>query len=119
MSKSNTKAATAATEAAKREPNAISTHIRAYRGRYEPTLGVGNRGSLDNGDATAKALRTMEPTRVMAIAETLLSLNKGELATRYAERNEGMKRMNAGNLIRNAIKRGDVTAAALKAAIKA
>ena len=114
-----TKTAASAAPDAPKAPNAISTHIRAYRTKYEPTSGVANRGSLDNGDAIAKSLRTMTPTRVMAIAERLLDLPAGELATRYEARNEGMRRMNAGNLIRNALKRGDVTASAIGKAIKA
>ena len=58
----------------------------------------------------------------MVAAEKLKKLDPGTLATRYADRNPGAKRMNAGNIIRGCVKRGDATkkdvVAALKSATK-
>jgi hypothetical protein len=104
-------------EAAKTK-NAMSNHLRKYRANYQPTLGVANRGSLDNGDEVATALRTLEPKQVAAIAELALGLKKGELVKKYGHLNPGQVRMNSGNKIRNAVKRGDLSVAQVKAAIK-
>ena len=57
-----------------------------------------------------------EPLAVIWAAERLLGLESGELATKYAHLNPGQKRMNAGNRIRAAIKRGDATIDDLKKA---
>lgn len=96
----------------------MTRQLTSYRSNYQPTLGVGNRGSLDNGDSVATALRTLTPAQVAAVAETLLDLGKGFLTERYSNLNPGQLRMNSGNRIRAAVKRGDLTVAAVKAAIK-
>lgn len=99
-------------------PATMAQHLRKYRAKYVKTHGYNKQGSLDNGDNVAKLLRSLEPARVVALAEVVLGKKTGELAERYANLNLGQKRMNSGNLIRNAVKRGDTTAAKIKAAIK-
>ena len=96
-----------------------AAHMRKYRARYVKTGGVagGTSASLDNDDPTARALRGATPEAVMKAAEILTGLEPGTLATRYAERNNGAKRMNAGNIIRGALKRGDTTAEAIAKAL--
>lgn len=92
--------------------------LRIYKERYEPyatETGV----SMDNGDEVALALRGASPEAVMAAAEKLKGLEPGELTTRYADRNPGAKRMNAGNIIRGTVRRGDKTPKDVIAAIKA
>lgn len=96
----------------------MSRQLKSYRDGYQPTLGVANRGSLDNGDSVATMLRTLTPAQVAAVAETALDLGKGTLVERYSQLNPGQVRMNSGNRIRAAVKRGDLTVAAVKAAIK-
>ena len=96
-----------------------SEQLRAYKGTYETYQGPNGNLSMDNGDPVALALRGSSPEAVMAAAEKLKKLDPGTLATRYIDRNPGAKRMNAGNIIRGCVKRGDATAAQVAAAIKA
>ena len=95
----------------------MASHLRKYRANYIKTHGYNQQGSLDNGDKLATILRPLDPDRVVALAEKVLGKKKGELATRYEHLNKGQLRMNSGNLLRNAIKRGDTTATAIKKAI--
>ena len=96
-----------------------SEQMRKYKAGYESyQLGNGNL-SMDNGDDVATALRGASPEAVMAAAEKLKGLEPGTLATRYANRNPGAKRMNSGNIIRGCVKRGEKTPKQVAAAIKA
>ncbi len=74
---------------------------------------------MDNGDEVALALRGSSPEAVMAAAEKLKKLDPGALAERYAKLNPGAKRMNSGNQIRGCVKRGEITAKQVMAALKA
>ena len=96
-----------------------SEQLRAYKGGYETYQAPNGNLSMDNGDEVALALRGSSPEAVMAAAEKLKGLEPGTLATRYIDRNPGAKRMNSGNIIRGCVKRGDVTAKEVVAAIKA
>lgn len=122
---STTNPATATDAPTRKEKRSASETLKSYRdgynGRPAYTLMGGYAGaSLNCGDDTATALRMFEPARVLAIAEDVLpGIAKGELATRYAKLNPGMIRMNCGNRIRAAIKKGTITKAALKRAMKA
>ena len=96
----------------------MSETLRKHRANYVHTDGYAGL-SINNGDDVASALRMFEPDRVVAIAEAALGFKKGELAKRYGKLNPGQRRMNAGNRIRAAIKRGDLTKTAFKKALKA
>ncbi len=96
-----------------------SEQLRAYKAGYETYQAANGNLSMDNGDEVALALRGSSPEAVMAAAEKLKKLDPGTLATRYAERNPGAKRMNAGNVIRGCVKRGEATAKDVKAALVA
>ena len=100
-----------------------SEQLKQYKAGYETYQGPNGNLSMDNGDDVAQVLRGASPEAVMAAAEKLKGLEPGTLATRYANRNPGAKRMNSGNIIRGLVKRGDKTpkqvAAAIKAASKA
>lgn len=103
------------------EPKAkptMAAQLRKHRAKYQ-TTSTNDRLSLDNGDDVATLLRGATPEQVVAAAEVLLGLPTGELAAKYAKLNNGQRRMNAGNRIRGAIKRGDKTAAEAKAALAA
>ncbi len=91
-------------EAGKRD---MSSTLNKYRETYEDTAAYSGRLSKHNGDDVAKLLAGATPEAVMAAAEVLLSLEEGELVAKYAKLNPGQRRMNAGNRIRAAIKRGD------------
>jgi hypothetical protein len=86
----------------------MSAQLRAARVRYVPTTTASGNKSLHNNDATAQLLAGKSPEDVMSIVEGKLGLAKGSLAEKYAKLNPGQKRMNAGNLLRGAVKRGVV-----------
>lgn len=88
----------------------MAKQLRDARPRYRPTTtSTGNR-SLCNGDPIAVLLEGRSPEEVMSIVEGKLGLGKGALVEKYAKLNPGQKRMNAGNLLRNAVKRGEAEA---------
>ncbi len=95
-----------------------SEQLRAYKGGYETYQTPNGSLSMDNGDEVALALRGSSPEAVMLAAEKLKKLEPGTLATRYANLNQGAKRMNSGNQIRGLVKRGDVTAKQVMATLK-
>lgn len=95
-----------------------SEQLRAYKGRYETYQAPNGNLSMDNGDQAALKLRGASPEVVMAAAEKLRGLEPGTLTERYAARNNGAKRMNAGNIIRGCLNR-DKTIQDLDAALKA
>ena len=90
-------------------PRDMSSTLQKYRVGYVPTTAYSGRASLNNGDPIAEHLAGMSPLEVMQEAERLLGLDNGELVARYENLNPGQQRMNAGNRIRAAIKRGDLT----------
>jgi len=96
-----------------------SEQLRAYKAGYETYQAPNGNLSMDNGDEVALALRGSSPEAVMRAAEKLKKLDPGTLATRYADRNPGAKRMNSGNIIRGCVKRGEATAKQVMAALKA
>jgi len=103
-------------------PAAMTDVLDRYRERYVIGLTHSGRKSLHNGDELAAALEGMSHVQVATIAELLLGLEDGELLSRYWKLNHGQIRMNSGNRIRAALKRGDfdldaVTTAALKVAM--
>jgi hypothetical protein len=101
------------------EKRSMSATLRKHRDKYVHTDGY-NGLSINCGDDVATMLRMFEPDRVIAIAEAVLpGVKTGELAARYARLNNGQKRMNAGNRIRAALKRGAITKTAIRNAAKA
>ncbi len=99
------------------EPRTMPKTLAKYRKSYKPTIASSGRKSLNNGDGVALLLAGLTPEEVLTAAEELLGLATGELATKYQHLNDGQRRMNGGNRIRAAIKRGDVTEDQLTAAI--
>ncbi len=87
----------------------MAAALRKARERYTKVKSATGKDSMDNNDLVAKLLRERTPAEVIAAAEKLLELSCGELATKYENLNPGQKRMNAGNRIRGAISRGDIT----------
>lgn len=120
MSKKQTKAAQTATPTdapTRKEKRSMSATLRKHRSRYVHTDGY-NGLSINCGDDVAQALRMCEPERVVRIAEAVLpNVKRGDLTKRYAKLNPGQQRMNSGNRIRAALKRGAITKTALKRAI--
>lgn len=86
----------------------MSRKLQEARQGYEQTQAYSGNLSADNADAVAQALRGLSPKQVVEAAERILGLEPGELWAKYERLNPGQQRMNAGNRIRGAIKRGDV-----------
>lgn len=87
----------------------MSATLLRYRAKYSPTVAYSGRKSLHNADPIALFLEGMEPDDVMAAAERILGLEPGFLSEKYASLNPGARRMNSGNRIRAALKRGDIS----------
>jgi hypothetical protein len=86
-----------------------SNTLKRYRPTYVKVMAYSGKASLSNGDAVAKFLEGADPLWVMTKTEQLLGLGEGFLVELYKERNPGAKRMNSGNRLRAALKRGDLT----------
>ena len=101
----------------------MSKTLKAHRGGYKATKAASGNKSLHCDDGVAKALIGLEAAQVVALAQAVLQAPEGEtlpdFAERYAKLNKGQQRMNAGNLLRNANKRGELSLKAIKAGIKA
>ena len=104
-------------EAAQGKHKAMGATLNRYRAGYEDTASYSGRLSKHNGDNVAAALAGAAPEAVIAAAELLLELEAGSLAAKYAHLNPGQRRMNAGNRIRAAVKRGDLDAEAVTKAM--
>lgn len=100
------------------ETRNMSKILRKYAVGYEPSISVSGRKSLNTGDDVAHMLSGAEPFMVVKIAERALGLEAGELWAKYEHLNRGQQRMNAGNRLRAAIKRGDITIEDVKKAVK-
>lgn len=87
----------------------MAAHIAKYREGYVRSVSYTGRKSLYNGDEVAQALEGQAPADVIRAAEKLLGMKKGELMTKYEHLNLGQIRMSAGNRIRGAVNRGEVT----------
>lgn len=81
---------------------------KARQERY--VLGVSPTGakSANCGDALAQILEGMNAEQVCELADEFTPLEKGDHATKYANLNPGARRMNAGNKLRAALKRGEL-----------
>jgi hypothetical protein len=108
---SNAKLIEIATELAEEEqgPLTMGEILSRYRPGYKVSITPNGRKSRFNGDDVAVALEGVEPAQIIAAAEKLLGFKKCDLRKKYAGMNNGQQRMNAGNRIRAAVKRGDVT----------
>ena len=95
-----------------------SEQLRRYKAGYETYQAPNGNLSMDNGDEVALLLRGSSPEAVMSAAEKLKGLEPGTLAARYIDRNQGAKRMNAGNIVRGCVRR-DTTIAQVREALKA
>lgn len=90
-------------------PRGMASTLNKYRAKYADAVSSNGRKSKKCGDEVSNLLEAKTPEQVLGAAEVLLGLETGELVSRYASLNPGQRRMNGGNRIRAAIKRGDVT----------
>jgi hypothetical protein len=91
--------------AAKRD---MQSTLKKYREGYQATQAYSGKSSLCNGDDVAQLLAGCAPKEACTMAENLLDLDENTLWDRYKHLNLGQIRMNAGNRIRGAIKRGEL-----------
>ena len=98
----------------------MSDTLRAHRDGYQAAAAYSGKASLHNGDAIAQALQGLTPQQVLTVAQTIADMLKPgavDLEAKYVGEggwakprlNLGQIRMNAGNRIRGAIKREDIT----------
>lgn len=85
----------------------MSGTLAKYRPRYVPTVAASGKKSLHTGDAVSLALEYRDWEEVMKICADLLELDLSELLMKYAHLNKGARRMNCGNRIRAAYKKGE------------
>lgn len=86
----------------------MARHLVRYRQQYQKCSAYSGNPSANNGDGIAGLLAGCDPNEAIKLAEKLLDM-QGQLQAKYEHLNPGQQRMNAGNRIRAAIKRGDVT----------
>lgn len=94
----------------KRDMSSTLAKYRQMPDHYKPTTSYTGRKSLSIGDTVANFLDGMSPEEVLQAAERILGLEENELTEKYAHLNPGQQRMNGGNRIRAALKRGDIKA---------
>ena len=88
--------------------NKMAGILANYRAGYVPSIAASGKKSLSNGDTIAKALEGKAAEEVLQIADSLLGLPSGTLQSQYARLNPGQQRMNAGNRLRAALKKGTI-----------
>ena len=84
--------------------------LAKYREHYVPAVTAAGNMSAHNGDPVAMALVGKDADAVMLLADAVCPIKGGQThEARYQGLNEGSKRMNAGNKLRAAYRRGDWT----------
>lgn len=85
----------------------MSDQLKKYRVGYIKSVGPDGSRSMSNGDDLAQHLEGKSWEEVCKLADEVLGEEVGFHAAKYQNLNLGARRMNAGNRIRAAIKRGD------------
>jgi hypothetical protein len=85
---------------------AMHQHLNKYKPHYAFVSSARGNPSLCNGDPVAVALASKTPEEVVTLAMRLLG--RPELKEKYQHLNNGQQRMNCGNLLRTAVKKGAV-----------
>lgn len=83
----------------------MNEHMAKYKYRYTHISSAEGNSSLCNGDDVAQRLAGKTPKDVLALAERLLGI---ELKAKYSKLNPGQIRMNCGNRLRSAVKKGAI-----------
>lgn len=98
-----------AEQEAEEENYAMSKHLAKYRERYQKSVAASGAKSLNNGDELAKFLEMKTGKEVCELADKFVPLEGQTHFERYERLNEGQKRMNSGNKLRAALKKGAIT----------
>lgn len=99
------------------EEGKMSETLRKYRQGYAKTTSYNGNHSLDNGDQVAELMRGMSPQEACALADKAFGESEFHHWEKYQHLNPGSRRMNAGNRIRAAVRRGDLTIEQLRDAV--
>ena len=86
----------------------MSGHLQKFRARYHRSVAASGAKSLNNGDELANYLQMKTGKEVCELADKWVPLDKGTHFERYIRLNEGQKRMNSGNKLRSALKKGEI-----------
>ena len=78
------------------------------RVRYVKSKTASGKATMNNGDQIALALQPFDHVQVAMTADLILGEEIGHHMNRYGHLNNGQIRMNSGNRIRGAVKRGDI-----------
>lgn len=89
------------------ETKTMSSTLSKYRAKYEPSISANGRKSLNTGDDFARLVVGASAAEVCSLADAIFEAGEGHHAARYSKLNIGQQRMNSGNRVRAAIKRGD------------
>lgn len=89
-------------------PKKMAEALNTARKGYVKTLSYAGNISADNADQVAEAIRGLTPEQVCAVADQVKGVKAGTYEARYASLNVGQRRMNAGNVIRAAVKNCEV-----------
>jgi hypothetical protein len=89
-------------------PKTMSEKLRKAKENYEVSVSASGNKSYSTGDDVAHFLEGKSADEVCALADEFTPLEKGTHAARYEGLNEGARRMNSGNKLRAAVKRGDL-----------
>jgi hypothetical protein len=85
----------------------MGKHIAQYRVRYQQSIAASGAKSLNKGDAVAEFLEYKTGAEVCQLADQFTPIKGGQTHfERYERLNEGQKRMNSGNKLRAAVKKG-------------
>ena len=94
----------------------MASTLNRYKPMYVQSVAASGAKSQNNGDDLAAFLSALTPEAVAILAEKVLGLEPGFLVAKYERLNPGQMRMNSGNRIRAAIKRGELTTEAVRKA---
>lgn len=92
----------------------MSATLAKYRVTYVTSISASGRKSKACGDELSILCEGKDHIWVCALADLVFGEEPGTHRTKYAKLNPGQQRMNSGNRIRAAIKRGDTTIDSLK-----
>jgi hypothetical protein len=87
----------------------LASQMAKYRSRYQRSVSASGDASLNNGDDMAVFLEGKNEIEVCELADKWTPIKDGQKhMLRYAKLNNGQKRMNAGNKLRAAAKKGAI-----------
>ena len=100
------------------ESTGMAKTLANYRERYVVSISASGRKSKACGDEVSQLLEGLSHLQVAQVADCVMGESTGFHYAKYEHLNNGQIRMNSGNRVRAAIKRGDATTEDLEAILK-